>query len=280
MRELYGGVSYLAPVIIPLIQTGRYTEAELAAAVINSFFTIFIEQQENGEDPARESYGDDQNEVSHNPNEYEMGPGVINVMNKGEKAVAIKAEHPSGGFGTFMESICSQVGAALEIPEDILLKKFEASYSASRGALLEAWKSFKTYRQWFVNDFCNPVYELWMYEAVASGRVNAPGFFTDPATRAAWLGVQWIGPAQGQLDPVKEINAEILAVQNGFTTRADAALRINGSDFAANVEQLAREKTLMEAAGLDPTPQTTPGKPSGDKEDEDETVSDSDEKRK
>ena len=249
--EQYRGVSYLAPVIIPLLQVGRYTEAELAAAVVNAFFTVYITSEENGEDPAVEAYDDEtQDEVSDSPYEYEMGPGQVNILPPGEKPEAVKAEHPSSGFDKFTDAVCAQIGAALEIPKDILLKQFNASYSASRGALLEAWKSFKTYRQWFVNDFCNPVYELFMYEAVATERIKAPGFFYDPAIRAAWLSVQWIGPAQGQLDPVKEINAEILACQNGFSTHEDSALRINGSDFNANVERLSRERKMLENAGL------------------------------
>lgn len=248
--EQYRGVSYLAPVIVPLLQIGRYTEAELAAAVVNAFFTVFITSEENGEDPATEAYGDDQEEVSDSPYEYEMGPGQVNILPPGEKPEAVKAEHPSGGFPQFTDAVCAQIGAALEIPKDILLKQFNESYSASRGALLEAWKSFKTYRQWFVNDFCNPAYELWMSEAVASGRIYAPGFFQDPAVRAAWLQTQWIGPAQGQLDPVKEINAEILACQNGFSTHEDSALRINGSDFNANVERLSSERAMLDKAGL------------------------------
>lgn len=50
-----------------------------------------------------------------------------------------------------------------------------------------------------------------MSEAVARGRIYAPGFFQNPAIRAAYLGSEWLGPSQGQLDPVKEITAEILA---------------------------------------------------------------------
>lgn len=286
--EQYRGVSFLAPVIISLLQVGRYTEAELAAAVVNAFFTVYITSEENGEDPAREAFGDDQREVSESEYEYEMGPGQVNILPPGEKPEPIKAEHPSGGFGAFMEAIVSQIGAALEIPKEILLKQFTASYSASRGALLEAWKSFKTYRQWFVNDFCDPVYELFLCEAVASGRVSAPGFFEDPAVRSAWLKCQWIGPAQGQLDPVKEVNAEILACQNGFSTYEDSALRINGSDFNANVERLATELKLMAEAGLSGGMAQEEEKPDDDTEDDSddgkeekddaESVSDQDER--
>ena len=246
--EQYRGVSFLAPVIIPLLQLGRFTEAELAAAVVNAFFTVYV-SSDTDDNPLNEAYGDDQEEISGSDNEYEMGPGQVNFLKPGESVTPIKAEHPSGSFPQFADAICTQVGAALEIPREVLLKQFTASYSASRGALLEAWKSFKTYRQWFVNDFCNPVYELWMTEAVANGRVKAPGFFSDPATKAAWLGVQWIGPSQGMLEPIKEINSEILACQHGFSTHEDSALRINGSDFSANVERLAQEEAILSKYG-------------------------------
>ena len=144
-----------------------------------------------------------------------------------------------------MQSISKQVGAALEIPADLLLKAFNASYSASRAALLEAWKMFKMYREWFVDDFCRPLYEVWLSEAIARGRIFAPGFFLDPAIRAAWLGSEWIGPSQGQLDPVKEIQAEELACKNGFSTREQSTVRINGGSYEANVEQLADENAQL-----------------------------------
>lgn len=140
-----------------------------------------------------------------------------------------------------------------------------SSYSASRAALLEAWKAFKMRREWFVADFCAPIYEIWMAEAVARGRIDAPGFFTDPAIRAAYLGAEWIGPSQGQLDPVKEITAEILAVGEGFSTREQSTIRLNGGKWDANVEQITRENEKLSQAGEDPgrTAQqvTSPSKP-------------------
>ena len=44
---------------------------------------------------------------------------------------------------------------------------------------------------------------------------------------------------------MKEINAEILACANGFSTHEDSALRLNGSDFDSNIERLAREAEMM-----------------------------------
>lgn len=253
--DQYRGVTYLAPVIEYLLQIRRYTESELTAALVESFFTAFVktESGDASEMPFNE-VGDGQMEddsdndnASYDPNEYELGPGTINVMNPGEDVVFADPKRPANGFDAFVKTIAKQIGAALEIPYDLLLKEFNASYSASRAALLEAWKSFKMYRNWFSTDFCQPVYELWMHEAVARGRITAPGFWNDPLIRDAWLKAEWIGPSQGQLDPIKEVNAEILAVANGFTTHEDAAVRLNGSDWNSNMEKLEREQMKIQS---------------------------------
>lgn len=250
--DQYRGVSYLAQVIEPLLQLRRYTESELMAAVIESFFTAFIKTEAPTDDmPFNQVEGDPPGEPK-GPNEYSMGPGQINVMEPGEDVTFASPTRPAGGFDAFVTAICSQIGSALEIPADLLLKKFNASYSASRAALLEAWKAFKMRREWLADDFCRPIYEVWMSEAVARGRIYAPGFFTNPAIRAAYLGSEWLGPSQGQLDPTKEITAEILACSEGFSTHEQSTIRLNGGQWDANVEQLLRENEKLGGQSPDP----------------------------
>ncbi len=243
--EQYRGVTYLAQIIEPVLQTRRYTESEITAAIVESFFTAFIQTDGNASELAIGEVGvegeEPHQQASHNPNEYEMGNGNVVMLNKGESVNFGDPKRPASGFAPFLKEMCTQIGAALEIPRDILMKDFNASYSASRGALLEAWKAFKMYRGWFVDDFCMPVYGMWMAEAVARGRINAPGFFTSPVIRKAWLGCEWIGPTQGQLDPIKEVTAEIMSVAAGFSTNSDSAIRINGSDWNQNMEQIQSE---------------------------------------
>ena len=257
--DQYRGVSYLAQVIEPLLQLRRYTESELMAAVVESFFTAFIKTEAPTDDMPFNEVEEDAE--PRGPNEYHMGPGQVNVMQPGEDVTFADPKRPAGGFDGFVTAISTQIGAALEIPADLLLKKFNASYSASRAALLEAWKSFKMRREWLADDLCRPVYAVWMSEAVARGRIYAPGFFENPAIRAAYLGSEWLGPSQGQLDPVKEITAEILACSEGFSTHAQSTIKLNGGQWDANVEQLLRENES--SAGSLPTrtrPATTPAR--------------------
>lgn len=250
--DQYRGVSYLAQVIEPLLQLRRYTESELMAAVIESFFTAFVKTEASTEDMPFNPVNEEQEPEPRNPNEYSMGPGQVNMMNPGEDVVFADPKHPNGSFDKFAEAISAQVGAALEIPSDLLLKKFNASYSASRAALLEAWKAFKMRREWLADDFCRPLYEVWMSEAVARGRIYAPGFFSNPAIHAAYLGSEWLGPSQGQLDPVKEITAEILACSEGFSTHEQSTIRLNGGQWDSNVEQLQRENEKLDGKSPDP----------------------------
>lgn len=255
--DQYRGVSILAQTIEPLLQMRRYTNAEIDAAIVQACFTAFV-KTDRPDGPMWGEVGGGQpggDEVSDDPAEYELAPGTINYMDPGEDVVFANPSHPNNGFDTFMRSLAEQVGAAVEIPADLLLKSFNSSYSASRAALMEAWKSFRMRRKWLVDDLCRPVWELFVSEAVATGRISAPGFFTDPLVRAAYLGCEWIGPSQGQLDPTKEISAELSAIGAGITTREAAAVRINGSDWDSNAERLKRENAKL----AETVPQTTEG---------------------
>lgn len=264
--DQYRGVTMLAPVIEQLQQLKRYTNSELMSALVESFFTAFIKTTEDAsENPFNEALPtDDEPREQYDPNEYLMGPGQINVMNPGEDVAFADPKRPASGFQGFVNAIAKQIGAALEIPADLLLKEFNSSYSASRAALLEAWKSFRMYRAWFTDDFCKPIYKVWLYEAVARGRVEAPGFFTDPKVQAAWLGADWIGPSQGQLDPEKEMNAEVMAIQNGFSTYEDSTARLNGGDWQANMSKLEREKERMDELQRQTAQQPSGPVPPGD----------------
>lgn len=125
--DQYRGVSYLAQVIEPLLQLRRYTESELTAAVVESFFTAFIKTEAGAGDNPFNEVGSSLPEVSRDPNEYEMGPGQINIMEPGEdvtfadpkrpakamqKQAALGAKHLKDAKADNDESGAAGVGAA------------------------------------------------------------------------------------------------------------------------------------------------------------------------
>lgn len=245
------GIPYLAPVIEAIKMLGDYSEAEARAAVVSAMFTVFVERtapEEAGE-PSLIGNNDSTTNVDAS-SEIELGNGAIVDLMPGEKANIANPGRPNTAFNGFVTAVARQIGVGLEMPYELLLKSFTASYSASRAALEMAWQMFRTRRSWLAWKFCQPVYEWVITEAVATGRLSAPGFFTDPIIREAWLGSDWIGPSRIQLDPQKEAAADLLDLNMRVKTRKQIIQERTGGSFETKHAQLVTEKKLGDAAGF------------------------------
>ena len=249
------GVPYLATAIEPLKQIDRYGEAELMAAVISAMFTVFVKSEL---DPlGGVSTGTDATTGKPNAPLYGLGPGAVARMLPGEDITIADPKRPNAQFQPFVQAWAEQVGVSLEIPAEILLKRFQASYSAAKGAQLEAWEPIWVRRDWVAAQFCQPIYEAVVAEAIAREWIDAPGFFDDPWVREAYLGAQWIGPAQGHLDPRLEVEAAAARVREGFSTLTEETFSLTGGDWEENHEQLVRERAARLRDGLDAVPVET-----------------------
>lgn len=264
------GYPYLTPVIERLKQLGRYEEAELMAAVVSGMFTAFITSDAGDSDILQDALpagqqGDtaqgaspDQS-AAEEPPAYEMGNGSIVGLAPGEKVETANPGRPNPAFDGFMTATLRQVGMGLGIPYELLVKHFQASYSAARAALMEAWKDFRTRRTWFASRFCQPIYEEWLMDMVLRGEIVAPGFLDDITVRRAYCGAEWVGPTPGQLDPVKETDAALMRVEGGLSTLAEETAQLSGGDWERKIRQRAKEEKLKKELGLDaPPPATAP----------------------
>ncbi len=250
------GVPILAPVMERLKQLSRYSDAEIMAAVVSGFFTAAITSERPDQMPGQVLATNEQVPDANAANDLQLGNGTMLGLLPGEKLESVNPGRPNSGFDPFVKAICRHIAAGLPgMTYGLLVKEFNASYSASRAELLEAWKSFSVGRQRMATRFCQPVYEQWLEEAVARGYITAPGFFADPMRRAAWCGAQWHGPAQGQLDPTKEVEAAELRVEAGFSTRTEETAQLTGGNWERNHRVRVREERLRKAGGLlDPPP--------------------------
>lgn len=241
------GVPYLAPVMELIKQLDRYTEAEIMAAVVTSMYTVFITSETGDAGMASSTPG-----TPVKDGEIELAPGKVVGLNPDEDVKFPNAMRPNAGFDPFVTSILRQIGVALELPFEILIKHFTASYSAARAAMLEAWKFYKNRRAFVASRFCQPVFEAWMDEAVAIGRIEAPGYFSDPLMRRAYLRAEWVGDAPGQIDPQKEADAAISRIDAGMSTLKKETMELTGQNWADLHPQRAKEHQLRVAAGLEP----------------------------
>ena len=178
------------------------------------------------------------------------GNGAVLGLAPGEKATSVNPMRPNSNFDPFMQSFLKQVGVALQLPLELLMKHFEASYSASRAALEMAWSYFNQQRSWFAYRLNQEVYGWAMDEAVASGRLARPGWFADPMVREAYLMAEWIGPRRWSLNPQQEAGADEIDIRLGVKTREQVCIERTGGDIEKKLDQLAKEHERMVDGGL------------------------------
>ena len=231
-------VPLLAPVIESLKQRSRYSEAELMAAVVSACFAIGLKSDDG-------SLGDNLPAATQSgtgPSAYIRltEPGKIFDLLPGEQVQSFAPGRPNPQFAPFIDAIAREIGAGTDLPHELLLKNFQASYSASRAAMEMAWQFFRSDRALHVTQFCAPVYEMVISEAVARGLLPAPGFFKDPLLRAAWLGATWMGPARPTIDPVKDATADQMYLEMGATSLT----RITAERFGDDHRSVRRRRAL------------------------------------
>jgi len=246
------GLPYLAPIIDSIKQIARYTEAEIMAAVVTAYFTVFIETPTGNTAPI---FDGKEAPAAGAPNEVGLGMGAVVGLAPGEKVSnTANPSRPNPNFGPFIDAVIKQMGIALGLPFELLVKQFNASYSASKAALLDAWVYFRSVRSWMAISFCQPVYETWLAEAVAIGRIPAPGFFADPLLRWAYTRAAWPGDSMGSINPKDEVAAYTAAVDARFMTRERAEWELFGSDFNDTFDTKKSEQDRLKAADMLPTP--------------------------
>ncbi len=239
------GVPYLAPVIELIKQLGRYTDAEVMAAVVSGMLTVFIYNETGNPDfsPAPTQFNPDGDKsLQQDDTGIELGYGSVVGLSGNNKIEQVNPTRPNTAFDPFFIAITRQIGMALELPFEVLIKHFTSSYSAAKAAFEDAWDYFFRRRHWLASQFCQPIYEAVITEAIYLGRLPAPGFFTDPLIRHAWLSSLWIGSEQNQIDEVKAVTAAEKRVALRITTREEERRRLIGRPMDPILPQIVREE--------------------------------------
>lgn len=168
------------------------------------------------------------------------GSVLIGNLRRGDKIKYLQDTSPSAQFDNFISSFFSSIAASTGWSIETVLKKFNNNYSASRATLILCWRVANIQRLEQNSDFDNPIYEMWLSEEIAAGRISAPGF-SDPLLRAAWLNAEWAGVPMPNIDPQKSYAADLGYASIGAQTLDDISRNFNGSSGKANRAKLKRQ---------------------------------------
>lgn len=252
------GLPIASRVLADMKQLDRYMKAELDASVVASKPALFrthpaVEAQ--AEVDMMDSFGkipgpsvDETAEPPQHEPPVNWGNGNLIDLWDGADMKAFNPMRPNPEYANFVEHKFSEIAANLGMSAEVALKKWNASYSASRAALLDAQQGYEIDRSRFINQFLRPLYNAWL--DLHADELGLAGYYTDPVRRSAWRAAEWIGEQLPNIDPTKEIDAAAKRVQLCVSTLAREAQIATGTDIAANIRQRGYEERLMREYGL------------------------------
>jgi lambda family phage portal protein len=162
------------------------------------------------------------------------GSSFLLGMAQGDALKMYENRVPSESYEQFINAFVSHLSASTGMPIEVMLMKFNQSYSASRATLVIFWRICQIWREEMIADWLNPHYEAWLGEEIAAGRIIAPGWY-DPILRAAWLNNSWIGAPMPNIDPQREAKAQKEYLDIGATTQNRVARGLNGTSAKDNI---------------------------------------------
>jgi len=235
------GIPYLSAVFDTLRKIKDYSQAELDAAMLSALFAVGIVKKDAGGVSLK--MPDD--------NTIKLKKGNMFKLPAGYEVSTIDPSHPNSSYPEAMSAFITELCIGLDIPKEVFTKEFKASYSASRGAVIEGRKSFRVSRSGVEIQFLSETYKNFLLWSVLNNYLVLDGFLDDEFARMAWSSADWIGDIDEELDPLKAANAAQKRVDGYFTTGDFESKQMYGLDYDDNIERRNSELSKINTKEID-----------------------------
>lgn len=235
------GVSIFAPVTRRLHDIHDYDESERIAARVNARLAMWVKRDPEATQPAQASGTERTIELPQGAVMDELGPG--------EDIGTASTERPNASLNEHRQGQLRAVAAGTYTRYSAIGRDFNGTYSAQRQELVEARHGYRPLTEFFVSRVVRAQYMRLIETALLIGRLDAriaQGMSIRELARA-----EYIGPEMPWIDPGKEIDADVKAIDNDLQTR-EQVIRRRGGD-PRKVPQ--RERPREQQATPTPAPQ-------------------------
>jgi len=187
------------------------------------------------------------------PSTIEVKPGSFDMIPDTLSLETFNADYPTSTYESGHKVFMQQLSNGLNVSSPTLSNNYsDVNYSSLRQALLEDREGWRCMQVEMVDGFYQPLFDEWYdWTLSITGRINIAESkrHLDPAIIWQPRGWPWV-------DPLKEVNAQVKAVDSNLRTRQSIIAETSGADFIETVDTLQDEKQALQERDL--LPQVTP----------------------
>lgn len=222
------GIPDLAPIIEPLAQLTKFSEAYLHKALVNAFFT-FAYKGDDLKSPL-DGIGEDTSSSKDRDPLRKLNIGTTLELSTDETVEAIESKTPNAEYTPYRDAIIHEIGMAVNVPPEILMTLFSTSYTAAQAAFMEFWRYVETERDLL---YCQlqEIYSALFDDVIHSGLLQIDGYDpNDFVKQAAYKNCMMVAPPKGHLRPEALNKADVIAEERGWKTPEQNAQE-RGNDY-------------------------------------------------
>jgi len=174
----------------------------------------------------------------------EFDPGTIGMLPEGYGFTGFDPKYPHEAYGSFLKVNQHDIAMGLDVSYHSLTGDLESvSFSSIRSGSLEERESWKVKQDSFAAGVLEVIFMRWLNMAVLNGRVgdNLPqDIALERFSEHHWKGRRW-----AWVDPLKDIQATVMAINAGLTSPQRAADTL-GVDIDELLDEIAEFQQMLE----------------------------------
>lgn len=209
----------------------------------------FIEQDAATDNPLLEWDSEEDGDF-----EVESAPGEMPILPPGATFKEYSPQYPNGEYVGFKKSHLQGIAAGFGVSYNNLANDLEGvNFSSIRQGALDERENWKEIQEWFIESFVAKVYRAWLPRALLGGHIRVNGRPISATRLNDLMAVEWQARRWDWIDPEKDVNANVIAINKGLTT-AGRVIREKGLDPQAvwqeRADEVQEQIQLHIAAGM------------------------------
>ena len=178
-------------------------------------------------------------------------PGQFDVAPPGYDFKTYDPTYPHDQFDAFCKGTLRGIASAAGVAYTSLANDLtDVNFSSIRSGVLDERDEWMVLQNIVINQLLVPIYEDWLDQALMRGMIRMPNGSALPAAkRDKFADHIWQARRWQWVDPMKDINAAILAIGNGLASPQQIAMQ-TGRDIEDVLDDLADFMALAKSKGI------------------------------